>query len=68
MKCGWVACAGGALDCGSDSYRLLILAALADPKLKAVASATAVQSASRIFIPSGEPEAHEVFALQKLDA
>jgi len=55
------------LDCGRGSYRFLILAALAHPKLKAVAGATALQGASRIFIPSGEPEAHEVCAQDDYD-
>ena len=50
------------MECGRASYRFFILAAFAHPELKAVAGATAVQSASRIFISRGEPLAHEICA------
>ena len=44
--------AEGALECGRSSYRLACL----PHKTKAVAAATALQGASRIFMQRGEPE------------
>jgi hypothetical protein len=54
-------CAEGILDCGSSSYRFC-LARLggmsAWKRTKSGSFAAAVQSASRIFIHGGEPQAH----------
>ncbi len=48
-------CAAGALECGSSSYRLWFTR----QRCKAVAAATALQGASRIFTGSGCRERHE---------
>jgi hypothetical protein len=54
-------CAEGTLDCGRSSYRFC-LARLggmsAWERTKSGSFAAAVQSASRIFMHSGEPQAH----------
>jgi hypothetical protein len=48
------ACAEGTLEYGSSSYRL----AYVPHEPKAVAAATALQGASRIFMQRGEPKDH----------
>src|SRR5208337_843642 len=58
LPCSESACAAGALECGSSSYRL----ADVPHEPKAVAAATALQGASRIFMQRGEPKDHEICA------
>jgi hypothetical protein len=58
LLCNENDCAEGTLDCGSSSYRSPLHIGRMNRGRKAVAAATAVQSASRIFMRSGEPQAH----------
>jgi hypothetical protein len=49
------ACAEGTVECGSASYRLWL-------RIQGGSFAAALQGASRIFMRSGEPKDHEIFA------
>ena len=55
LRCHENGCAEGTLECGSVSYGLLL-------GLHGGSFAAALQGASRIFMQSGAPQAHEICA------